>query len=153
MMEACERLCSREQYQEVQRLADAARLSVDARTAWRIEGTLREFPKFQPVNLWFDYPVHHVDTVGSLKDADADGEQPPWTVAAEKRKQKAKGTRFDKKVELENAVEAANMGQPPTKQQLAEYLGVTVRSVGDRLRAHGGFAIDGAVIVRKAGEE
>ena len=26
-------------------------------TAWRIEGTLREFARFDPVNLWFDYPV------------------------------------------------------------------------------------------------
>ena len=26
--------------------------------AWRIEGTLREFGRFEPVNLWFDYPVH-----------------------------------------------------------------------------------------------
>ena len=24
------------------------------KTAWRIEGTLREFARFAPVNLWFD---------------------------------------------------------------------------------------------------
>ncbi|MBQ9000511.1 MAG: hypothetical protein IJ087_01505, partial [Eggerthellaceae bacterium] len=29
--------------------------------AWRIEGTLREFPKFAPVNAWFDWPLHVVD--------------------------------------------------------------------------------------------
>lgn len=46
----------------------AARKAVQARTAWRIEGTLREFPKFPPVNLWFDYPIHRQDMVGVLKD-------------------------------------------------------------------------------------
>lgn len=27
-------------------------------TAWRIEGTLREFPSFEPVDVWFNYPIH-----------------------------------------------------------------------------------------------
>lgn len=39
----------------------AAKDSQDALTAWRIEGTLREFPKFAPVNAWFDWPLHVVD--------------------------------------------------------------------------------------------
>ena len=50
---------------------DAARLeemrekhvgSKEALTAWRIEATLREFPKFKPVNAWFDWPLFTVDT-------------------------------------------------------------------------------------------
>ena len=35
-------------------------------TAWRIDGTLREFPKFDPINAWFKYPIHVLDD--SLKD-------------------------------------------------------------------------------------
>ena len=42
------------------------------RTAWRIEGTLREFPKFAPLNMWFDYPVHKKDSSGVLKDCEVD---------------------------------------------------------------------------------
>lgn len=42
-------------------------------TAWRLEGTLREFPKFEPVNLWFNYPLHTHDDVGNLKDLDPVG--------------------------------------------------------------------------------
>ena len=42
-------------------------------TAWRLEGTLREFPKFEPVNLWFNYPLHTHDDAGSLKDLDPVG--------------------------------------------------------------------------------
>lgn len=32
-----------------------------ALTAWRIESTLREFPKTEPVYAWFDWPVHVMD--------------------------------------------------------------------------------------------
>lgn len=32
-----------------------------ALTAWRIESTLREFPKTAPVYAWFDWPVHVMD--------------------------------------------------------------------------------------------
>src|SRR5690625_2249631 len=44
--------------------------SVHIRSAWRVEGTLREYPRFDPVNIWFQYPIHIVDEVGSLKDLD-----------------------------------------------------------------------------------
>lgn len=33
----------------------------DSLSAWRIDGTLREFPRFAPVNAWFDWPLHVVD--------------------------------------------------------------------------------------------
>ena len=39
-------------------------------TAWRLEGTLREFPAFDPVNLFFDYPVHSNDEYGLLDNAE-----------------------------------------------------------------------------------
>ena len=47
---------------------------VQGRTAWRIEGTLREFPKFDALNLWFDYPIHRADTTGVLKDCNFEGD-------------------------------------------------------------------------------
>lgn len=47
------------------------------RTAWRIEGTLREFPAFKPINLWFDYPIHQVDTIGVLADIKLE-QDTPW---------------------------------------------------------------------------
>ena len=56
----------------------AAREAAKARTAWRIEGTLREFPRFDPLNLWFDYPVHRPDSTGALSDVEPEGEAPPW---------------------------------------------------------------------------
>lgn len=53
----------------------AARQAAKGKTAWRIEGTLREFPRFDPLNLWFDYPVHKADKTGVLADVAADGSE------------------------------------------------------------------------------
>lgn len=43
-------------------------------TAWRVEGTLREFPPFKPRNIFFDYPVHRIDEEGILDDAEPKSE-------------------------------------------------------------------------------
>lgn len=49
-------------------------------TGWRIEGTLREFPSFDPLDLWFDYPIHYVDQSDMLKDVKVDdGQRKKWS--------------------------------------------------------------------------
>ena len=52
----------------------ASRQKAKSRSAWRVEGTLREFPRFEPVNLWFDYPMHRRDELSVLDDAAPEGE-------------------------------------------------------------------------------
>lgn len=42
-------------------------------TPFRLEGTLREFRNFAPINLWFRYPIHVPDTEGILADLPAWG--------------------------------------------------------------------------------
>lgn len=37
------------------------------RTAWRVEATLREFRPWEPVNVWFDFPLHMLDLDGDLE--------------------------------------------------------------------------------------
>ena len=71
---------------ECDRQAMEARKAAEQQTAWRIEGTLREFPAFQPVNLWFRYPMHVIDEGGVLGDVRPEEEQPLWKRAAEKRR-------------------------------------------------------------------
>lgn len=60
--------------QELLNTIYAVRQKVKSRSAWRVEGTLREFPRFEPVNLWFDYPMHRRDDLGVLTDAAPEGE-------------------------------------------------------------------------------
>ena len=60
---------------ELLRRVYLARTKARTKSAWRIEGTLREFPRFEPVNLWFEYPLHRADANGVLKDSNPEGEQ------------------------------------------------------------------------------
>ena len=74
---------------ECSALAERARREAMSRTAWRIEGTLREFPAFAPVNLWFQYPIHRIDGEGGiLQDIDPEEVKPLWQKASEARKKK-----------------------------------------------------------------
>lgn len=73
-----------------------ARERARRKTAWRIEGTLREFPRFEPVDVWFDYPVHAVDDVGVLQDIQPGDEKPPW----QKKKKTPEDTWAEKENEL-----------------------------------------------------
>jgi hypothetical protein len=111
------------------------------RTAWRVDGTLREFPKFNPVNFWFDYPVHKIDRDGALQDMKPEGETPPWQKAIEKRKP-AEKKKTDRITEFDIAFEGLNTGEPVTISDLAEELGTTKRTVYNRIKEHGGFIVE-----------
>lgn len=78
MLGLAERRLGSTGYVELLKHVCAARSAVRQRTAWRIEGTLREFPKFAPVNIWFDYPVHKLDKVGYLQDIQPESQKPAW---------------------------------------------------------------------------
>ena len=65
-------------YRDTMTAVEVAKKAAEARTGWRIDGTLREFPKFPPVNLWFDFPVHRGDESGVLADIDPEGNVPIW---------------------------------------------------------------------------
>ncbi len=109
---------------------EIAKAKVRAKTAWRIEGTLREFPKFEPVNLWFDYPVHRIDHVGSLKDLQLEAEKPMWEKAAQKRKENAQKTRERKLNEFEIAFQNIEFdGREISAAELAEALDTTSREL------------------------
>lgn len=110
----------------------AAEKAARSRTAWRVEGTLREFPKFPPMYLWFDYPKHRMDEIGVLKDLEADGEAPPWQRASGKAKKNAEQKAAGKKREFEEAVQNCNMGEPPTLQDLVEWYSDAGTEVSER---------------------
>ncbi|MBE6889998.1 MAG: DNA primase [Ruminococcaceae bacterium] len=126
---------------DVKQRISAAEKAAESRTAWRIEGTLREFPKFSPVNVWFDFPVHRIDIVGVLKNVDTEGERAPWQKAADRHKQSAEKKRDKNRVKFENAVNLSNMGEPPTLEMLTEYLDMSGRTVRDWIKRYG-YKID-----------
>lgn len=136
MSKAIEENCSWAQRAEIQSQIFEKNKELDSRTAWRIEGTLREFPKFPPVNLWFSYPIHYIDEVGVLTDLDAEGSKLPWQKAMEKRKD-PEVKKKKRQQEFENAFEAVsslNDGGEVTVKDLAEYLGCAERTVWRRVK-------------------
>ena len=78
MLALCREYLENNAYECVIEDVGKVRKEVESRSAWRIEGTLREFPKFAPVNLWFKYPVHDIDNIGVLKDIAVDDGMPTW---------------------------------------------------------------------------
>lgn len=131
-----------------------AKKTVRQRTAWRIEGTLREFPRFPPVNLWFDFPIHLADGSGALGDLSADdgfnSKGSPWQKNF--HKQKTPEERKKERAEsIETAFEACSMGADfVTISDLADYTGTTEKTVRKRLKEHGGFWIDDGNTGRKS---
>ena len=116
----------------------------DSMTAWRIEGTLREFARFEPVNLWFDYPIHKLDT-GLLEDLqpDMDYKAMGSRGAARRWGDKEKVSK-NKSAELRTAFEACTMDGAVTVYALAEYMDLKPDTVRRRLKADGSFWVDGA---------
>ena len=132
-MEACRGLLSDQQYWALQEAVEAARKAAEAHTAWRIEGTLREFPKFQPVNLWFDYPVHRGDESGVLSDIAPDEELKPYQRGMEARKRRAEKQRDAKQSQYNMAIESfrfSHNDEYPTVKELYEEIKLNAEAMG-----------------------
>lgn len=111
------------------------------RTAWRIEGTLREFPKFAPLNMWFDYPIHKKDSSGVLKDCEVDGESANWKKNFSKKRANQERSQ-ERKESIETAFSGVEKNGKCRLSDLAEYLAITEKSVRSRLKEHGGFWVE-----------
>lgn len=154
MKKACDRYLLGEDAREADKAIKMAEKQAEALTAWRIEGTLREFPKFPPVNLWFDYPAHVIDQIGVLQDMQPEGEHaPPWKKNLGQKKspeEKAK----EAKQAVETAYEVCKIDEIITVKSMAEYMGVSEKTVRRKLKEHGGFDVkDGQVIERDKGQK
>lgn len=148
MLALCREYLENDAYECVIEDVGKARKTVESRSAWRIEGTLREFPKFAPVNLWFKYPVHNIDNIGVLKDIAVDDGMPTWKKNFAKKKTDAE-RKTERKNSLETAFEACGIDDKVTVKAMAEYMGVTEKTVRNRLKEHGGFWIDEGQVGKK----
>ena len=97
-------------------------------TAWRLESSLREFPNITPVNFWFEYPIHRMDTAGELDKSFAEG-----SPMANLSKSKKYTTAEERRSSVESAYQACSINPPVTVQAMAEYIEVTNRCMRDRL--------------------
>lgn len=118
------------QMNELNAIIDVTVKKVKGRSAWRIDGTLREFPKFDSIDVYFDYPIHVMDDVGCLKDLQAEAEKPAWQKALNSRKEKAQKSKEKKLSEFE--VEFSNIeieGREVPAQELADKLEMSSKTL------------------------
>ncbi|MFR2117437.1 MAG: hypothetical protein ACLS45_09440 [Subdoligranulum sp.] len=101
---------------------------------------------FDPVNLWFDYPVHKLDS-GLLEDLqpESDYKQLGSRGAAKRWGDKDTAAK-SKRAELRTAFEACTMDGKVTIYSMAEYLNLKPDTVRRRLKSDGGFWIDGTSV-------
>lgn len=139
-------------YKLLKEEADTALAKVEQRSAWRVEGTLREFPKFSPINLWFDYPIHKKDEDGVLNNIELDdgynSRRSPY-----KKNFKNKKTSEERKEErissIDTAFKACKFDGEVTVENLAQYMGVTEKTIRSRIKESGKYRIDDGIIGKK----
>lgn len=129
----------------------AAKNRIAARTAWRIEPTLREFPTFKPRDLWFDYPVHRVDGDGVLADTRVESAS-PWGGNKERQKTPQE-RRNERREKFDTAYQACAQGGRVTVEDMAEYLGCTEKTVRNRVRELPEYTVEDGYITDKGNEK
>lgn len=138
-----------EQLQGVSNEIEQVLQKVRIRSAWRVEGTLREYPKFDPVNMWFQYPIHKIDYVGSLNDIEPEDDAPSWKKNFTKKK-----TPEERKKEqmeaLETAYEASGINGKVTVKDLMDFMGMSEKTIRRRIKEHADFWIDEGEVGRKS---
>ena len=121
-------------------------------TAWRIAGTLREFPSFDPVNIWFDYPIHLKDKSGVLRFAVEEGSLEDVRQKGRELGNKIKtAVKKDRQGQLEIVYNdlTENGKHDITLKEFAEYFDVGEKTIRNDLKANGKFTIQGNYIFKK----
>jgi len=112
------------------RLRDTYGEKTDKLTAWRMELTLREFARVEPVDLFFAYPIHEIDETGIMAEALlAETER-----ALSDGREKANAVKQDRKKGMRERLadlieQDEEFGHRRTQEEYAEDLGVSRRTV------------------------
>ena len=115
------------------------RKTSQALSAWRIEATLREFPKPPTVDCWFDWPIHHIDN-GSLKDASTDEDDCQHKQNNSKKKTN-KERRDDRCDKLDRAFDVIAENGYTTVEEMCNYLDISIRSLRRYIEESGNYKV------------
>lgn len=118
-------------------------------SAWRVEGTLREFAKFEPRNMWFDYPIHSIDETGLLAKAEPESEGAPWKKATDKRKKTAEDRKKERMDALEEGFKSVEENGVADIDEVAEAVGKAEKTIRRHVKEHPNFEIEDGEIVFK----
>lgn len=126
MLSYCQNTLDKWQLNTLNIQVEEAKQRAKEKTAWRIEGTLREFPAFKPVNLWFAHPIHVMDESGVLGDIQPEDEfSNSYKKMVDIRKKQAKQKNKDTFGEIEIAFDGlVNEAGVVSAADIAEQIGV-----------------------------
>lgn len=116
-------------------------------TAWRVEGTLREFAGFKPFDVWFNYPIHELDTTGVLAFYGSKGSSEGNLQMSGKRNQ----TPQSRKDAFDTAFDILSLdGKTCSQSELANYLNLSDRTIRSRiLEFEDDYSTHKGVVTRK----
>ncbi len=121
-------------------------------TAWRISGTLREFPTFEAVNVWFAYPIHKMDDTGLLAMAAEEGSLADIQAKGRVLGNQAKTAKKESRIStIDEAYEALSFGgkETVTVEDIANYFDVSIKTIRRDITANGKFEIKNMLVNKK----
>ena len=108
----------------------------DKVTAWRLEATLREFPRIEPVNLFFTYPLHELDAREILTEANLEENERSMENGREIGNLAKSAKKQDLKMKLLDAVnrDIEFDGKRKTQKEYADEFKISERTIRTYLR-------------------
>jgi hypothetical protein len=105
-------------------------------TAWRLDATLREFQRIEPVNLFFNYPLHEIDAGGILREANLEENERSMENGREIRHAQQAGKKASIKDRLADAINRDEdfTGRRRTQKEYADEFGVSERTIRTYIR-------------------
>jgi RecA-family ATPase len=100
-------------------------------TAWRMDATLREFPRIEPVDLFFSYPLHEIDAGGILKEANLEENERSMENGREMGNLAKKARKIDMKSKLMELIgrDEDFDGRRKTYKEYADEMGVSEKTI------------------------
>jgi len=93
-------------------------------TAWRLESNLREFVNIEPVNFWFEHPVHRIDNSDELGSIPAVG-----SMAANLSHSSKRTTVEERKAALDTAYNICSINPPVKIKDIVEYTELNEKTI------------------------
>ena len=100
-------------------------------TAWRMDATLREFPRIEPVNILFSYPLHEVDASEILAGANLEENERSMENGREMGSVAVRAKKESMKERLADAIyrDEEFDGKRKTNKQYADEFGLSERTI------------------------
>ena len=108
-------------------------------TGWRLECSLREFENFRPIDFWFEYPIHWLDSGDSLKSMPTQG-----SPEAGRMKNTHSKTSENAAEEFRNAFYVQAIDGSVSVQDMMAYLNISDKTVYARIKK-----LDGEFVLKK----